>query len=244
MPPTRRRTPLDSVPLFAQTSHEQRLKIEAAGVRRVIRKGRYVFRAGQPPAGLHVLLSGRLKSVRELPGGTQILMHFVQPGDVFGEVPALLAENYRVSALAVEDSEVFTLPLGAFTRLMAADPESGLLFMRSMAGKLSILLDRIELQKCPRTEQRIARSLLSRRTSTTSTASKARPARASVVLTLRFSKKLWAEELGLQPESLSRGLRRLTEEGLIQVRGRDILLLDPPGLARVAAGGETGRGEE
>lgn len=243
MPPTRRRTPLDSVPLFAQTSPEQRLKIEAAGGRRVIRKGKYVFRAGQAPTGLHVLLSGRLKSVRELPGGTEILMHFVQPGDVFGEVPALLAMDYKVSAVAVEDSEVFTLPLGAFTRLMAADPESGLLFMRSMARKLSILLDRIELQKCPRTEQRIARSLLARRGSGGNRDREVRTGGPGEVLVLGISKKLWAEELGLQPESLSRGLRRLAEEGLIEVRGREILLLDPPGLARVAAGGETAREE-
>ncbi len=222
-----RRTPLSTVPIFASIPPEQRSRIEAAGRRRPVRRGRSIFREGEASTGLHILLSGRLKAVRELPGGGEFLMHFVEAGNVFVEVPALLDVPYSATSTAVDDAEVFTLPLAAFKRLIAQEPETGLLFMRSMATKLGVLLERIEVHKSPRAEQRVARSLLARRLDAESPVKTYR---------LAVSKKLWAEELGLQPESPSRALKRLTQAGIVTVAGREITLCDPARLARVAAG--------
>lgn len=215
--------------MFAGLSAEQKREIELAGSRRIVRRERFFFREGEQPIGLHVLLSGRLKSSRFLSGEHgehEIVMHFVNPGEVFGEIPVFLGCPYPASARAVEECEVFTLPLQALERLVTRQPEVALRIFRGMARKLSNLLDRIEAHKGLRAEERIARYLVSR--------CGPLALRKGVVFTLPVTKKEWAGELGLQPESLSRSLARLSEGGIIRVQGRNIHVAQPVRLAELA----------
>src|SRR5690242_4250593 len=98
----RRQTPLEDAPVFSQMTSEQRREINFAGSRRIVRRGKFFFQEGEVSAGLHVLLRGKLKSARFLPGGQEIVLHFVNQGEVFGELPALLGKPYPASALALE----------------------------------------------------------------------------------------------------------------------------------------------
>lgn len=221
----RRRTPLEEASLFTELTAEQKREVELAGSRRTVLRGRYFFEQGQPSQGLHVLLSGRLKSSRLIPGGQEIVLHFIEAGQVFGEIPAFLKKNYPATAQAVEDSEVFTLPLKALERLTARQPEIAMRIMRGMARKLVVLLDRIEIQKGMKAEARVARYIVA-------------SLGTSLAVGARFnvpgSKKTWAAELGLQPESLSRSFSRLAEIGAIRVVGKDIEVRDPVCLATLA----------
>ena len=57
--------------------------------------------------------------------------------------------------------------------------------------------------------------------------------------TLPSDKRTLASLLGMTPENLSRSLKTLSERGVV-VHGRDILLKDPAGLARIARGENAG----
>jgi CRP-like cAMP-binding protein len=59
----------------------------------------------------------------------------------------------------------------------------------------------------------------------------------SATLTLPASKAAIASQLGMTPEHLSRLLRAMTQQGLLQVKGRRIALPDLARLAQVAAAG-------
>ena len=194
----RRRTPLEQVPVFEKISPEQKRDIELAGSRRFVGRGKFLFREGDQASGIHVLLSGKLKSSRYLAGGHEIVMHFISPGEVFGEVPAFLGRSYPASAQAVEDSEIFTLPVRAIERLIAREPGIAMRIFRGMSRKLVVLLDRIEAQKGFRAEERITRYLLSH--------ADRKVIESGGTYRLPATKKMWAAELGLQPESLSRSL--------------------------------------
>lgn len=222
----RRRTPLEEAPLFSGMTPEQKRELEVAGSRHNYRRGETLFNEGEPIRGIHVLLSGRLKSSRFLPDGHEIIMHFIEPGQVFAEVPAFLGKPYPVTASALEDAEVFTLPVSALQRLIAREPEIAVRLFRSMATKLAIMLDRVELQKTHRAEERIARYLVSK--------IGAKRLSPGASFELSVPKKVWAAELGLQPESLSRSMARLAEEGILAVEGRELKVLDPARLADLA----------
>ncbi|MRR11893.1 helix-turn-helix domain-containing protein, partial [bacterium] len=47
-----------------------------------------------------------------------------------------------------------------------------------------------------------------------------------------------ASSLGTVPETLSRALGRLRDEGVLEVRGNDVLVLDVGALARLGSGYE------
>ncbi len=155
-------------------------------------------------------------------------MHFIEPGDIVGEIPVLLGNHYHVSAQALEPTEVFSLPLTEFRRVVSAHPEVGLRYMRAMAAKMVRILERLEAQKGMRAEQRVATHLMTQTNLVPDVGS---------ALELRSSKKIWAQDLGLQPESLSRALRRLADDGVIRVEGRRIIIIDPDALNALASGG-------
>ena len=227
----RRRVPLEEAPVFAGISSQQKREIETVGTRKTVARGRFLFKEGDQPGGVHILLSGRLKSSRFLPGGHEVVLHFIEPGHLFGEIPAFLGKPYHAAAQAMEASEVFTLPMAALERLTSRQPEIALRIFRGMAQKMSVLLDRIEAQKGLHAEERLARFIISR--------SQPNGLKKNSVFTLPINKKTLAAELGMQPESLSRSFRRLTESGVIRVRGRNIELLSPERLIALAGGVRT-----
>ena len=224
-----RRTSLDSVSFFHGLEPEQRRELESAGRRKMLATGHHLFEQDEPADSFHVVLSGRLRSLRRPPSGGEVVMHFIEPGDIVGEIPVLLGNRYHVTAQALEPSEVFSLPLTEFRRVASAHPEVGLRYMRAMAAKMVRILERLEAQKVMRADQRVANHLL--------TQTNLMPDVGSA-LELRSSKKIWAQDLGLQPESLSRALRRMTDSGVIRVEGRRIVILDPDALNTLATGGE------
>lgn len=224
----RRRVPLDEAPVFAGMSPQQKREIESLGTRRIINRGRFLFKEGDTAEGVYVLLSGRVKSSRFLPGGHEVVMHFVDPGQLFGEIPAFLSKPYPASAQAMTQSELFWLPLTALERLISRQPEVALRIFRGMASRMTVLLDRIEAQKGLRAEERLARFIVAR--------SDAASLKANAEFVLPINKKTLAAELGMQPESLSRSFRRLIQDGIIRVRGRKLDLLKPNQLIKLAGG--------
>jgi CRP/FNR family transcriptional regulator, dissimilatory nitrate respiration regulator len=224
----RRRVPLEEAPVFSGLTPQQKREIEAAGNRRTLAKNKFLFREGERPQGLHVLLSGRMKSSRFLPGGHEVLLHFIEAGQVFGEIPAFLAKHYPASAQAVATSEVFTISMGAFERIVSRQPELAMRLLRGMAQKLAVLLDRIETQKSLRAEERLAHYMVSR--------TEPSSIRSGAEFRIPMTKRMLAAELGMQPESLSRAFRRLTQSGVISVRERVIVMRDPKQLIELAGG--------
>jgi CRP/FNR family transcriptional regulator len=55
-----------------------------------------------------------------------------------------------------------------------------------------------------------------------------------------MSKSELASSLGTVPETLSRALARLRDEGVLVVRGSEVVVLDVGALARLGAGYEEG----
>ena len=53
-----------------------------------------------------------------------------------------------------------------------------------------------------------------------------------------FSREVLANLLGLARETLSRQLSRFSEAGLVELRGKDIVILDVPALQATAAEGD------
>jgi CRP-like cAMP-binding protein len=58
------------------------------------------------------------------------------------------------------------------------------------------------------------------------------------LLSLNISKVQLSSLLGTTPETLSRILSQMADSGLIEVKKRDIRILDPPGLEELGAHGK------
>ena len=84
--------------------------------------GKAVFEQGQPASSFYVLLHGRLKVVQATADGQQVVIRFVNPGDLFGIAKALNRPDYPATATAVADSVVLAWNMEVWDHFMARHP--------------------------------------------------------------------------------------------------------------------------
>ncbi len=139
---------IEESPILGELSPEARRNIAASCKRIDLRAGETLFREGQPADALYLVLSGRVRLQREpnasptnadisdLDPGS-VLLAELGKGDLLGELSLLTAEPRSSTAIAVRDSHLARLDLGAFDRVVADYPSEMLrIFARQLAGRL------------------------------------------------------------------------------------------------------------
>ena len=175
-------------------------RLERLAPQRVPR-GTVLFRPGGTVQGFVVMLSGRVEVYLTGPGGREILLYAVAPGQscVQSTLGLLGGEAYSGEAVATEDSEVVLIPRDAFLALTAESAAfRGFVFgafAQRVQGMMH-LLERVAFQKV---EARLAGALLDRadaagRVTTTHQDMAARVGTAREVVSRRlesFEKRGW-----------------------------------------------------
>lgn len=104
--------------------------------------GIFVFREGDAAARIHILRSGQVELSRMI-GGRRVVLQMLQPGDVFGDVTALLGEPEPFDARAVTDSTLLSLDTTELFRLFATRPRLTHRWMVSLAERMAGLQTRL-----------------------------------------------------------------------------------------------------
>jgi CRP/FNR family transcriptional regulator len=185
--------------------------------------GESLYHAGSPFRALYVIKSGALKSQAVSEGGELQILGFHLPGEIMG-FDALASERHQCSAEALEASSVCRLPYAELERICAAVPGLQRQFMRLVSREIGDDHDHMAMMGRNQAISRLALFLhsLSKR--------QARLGRSADHLTLSMSRADLANYLGLVLETVSRLFGRLQEMGLIEVRRRDVKILDMAGL--------------
>lgn len=188
--------------------------------------GSTLYHAGSPFRALYVIKTGSLKTQAVSEGGELQILGFHLPGEIMG-FDALAGERHQCSAEALEASSVCRLPYAELERICAAVPGLQRQFMRLVSREMGDDHDHMAMMGRNQAIARLALFLnsLSKR--------QARLGRSADQLTLTMSRGDLANYLGLVLETVSRLFGRLQEMGLIEVRRREIKILDRKGLKSV-----------
>lgn len=185
--------------------------------------GETLYHAGSPFRALYVVKSGSLKTQAVSEGGELQILGFHLPGELLG-FDALAGERHQCSAEALEASSICRLPYAELERISASVPGLQRQFMRLVSREMGD--DHVHMTMMGRNQaiSRLALFLhsLSKR--------HARLGRRDDVITLSMSRADLANYLGLVLETVSRLFGRLQDMGLIEVRRREIKILDAEGL--------------
>jgi CRP/FNR family transcriptional regulator len=131
--------------------------------------------------------------------------------------------RFPAYASALERSALFILPRVALRAAFAGNPDLAIGMMAGLSQKLRGFVQLVEELSMKDVPARLAGALLAQ-------AQKS----GSEKFRLRRTKAELASELGTIPETLSRGLRKLQDAGLIAVRGPEVHLLKAAELRRLA----------
>ena len=186
-------------------------------------EGERLFDRGQPARRFFYLLAGQLKLFRNSPTGGEKVIEIVHPGETFAEAVMFLDPDhgYPASAEAIDASELLGFDSVVVRGMLHESVETCLRMLASLSRRLHRQVDEVEKLALHPAGCRLAAYLLEQLPSEVP---------VSPEIRLTAPKHVIASRLGIQPETFSRTVARLVKDGLIAVRGRDVVLLDVEGL--------------
>jgi len=190
-------------------------RIAALGTKGSYKKDAFLFLAEEDARGFYYVINGEVRIFRMDDSGREVEIVRLRPGDFFGEAIAIVSGKFPAFARAATDTEVLFFERPAVLRSIQSDPAIAEFFLVLLANKCILLNERIETLNLRTVRQRLAQYLLAHCN-----------AERSCAIDLTIKKSELAKQLATISETLSRTFRRMERDGLIEVRGRRIRVLD------------------
>jgi len=216
-----------SIPLFEDLPKEQQEDLAMIVADQVYKRGQAIFTEGDDATGFYVGVTGRVKIFKLSFEGKEQILHIFGPGEPFGEVPVFTGQHFPANAEAMEDGRIFFFPRESFIELIKKNPSIALNMLAVLSLRLrrfTHLIDDLSLKEVP---GRLSAYLLYL----------SEQEKGISDLELTITKSQLASLLGTIPETLSRIFGKMSKQGLIELDGPQIRILDRQGLEDLA---ETG----
>jgi CRP/FNR family transcriptional regulator len=210
--------------MFAGLSGDELRRVaEIASPRRVERR-EAIFQEGDRADGFFVVATGRVKVFKLSGDGKEQVLHLIGPGQSFAEAAIFEGGAYPAGAEALSDALLLFIPKRPFIALLEKTPKMALRMLASLSKWLMRMTDLVESIALRDVETRLVRYIGEELTGRGGTIAD------GAVIDLDVSKNVLAARLGTVPETFSRTLRKLQDEGRIRVKGRQIRILKADSL--------------
>jgi CRP-like cAMP-binding protein len=219
---------LRSSTLYRNLSTEDQKRLAAVSVARSYEKGETIFAEGDPPGFLVTIASGRVKVVKTIPSGKEIILEIFGPGDPVGAVVAYEGKPYPASAVAIEHAECILVRRNEFFALFEAHPSFVRGFLTGMAQRIVELTRRIPEVAGGRVETRFAHLFLKLADRV------GRPQDGGRFVPMPLSRQELADLTGTTIETCIRIMSRWGKEGIVLTERDGFLVRDAPALERLA----------
>jgi len=175
---------------------------------------------GEPAKGFFCLRSGKARIFRTAPDGREQTFRLASAGDTFNEVPVFDSGPNPATVEAISSCEAILVPTDAFARAIREHPEVGTVMLQHFARRLRSFTELVEQISLQTVQGRLARYLYQlAREEGVQTA-------AGIVVPRVITQQDLASLLGSVREVVSRTLKVMEEDGIVEVRRKDILIRD------------------
>lgn len=208
---------LAHLPLFAGLKSEEIARLAAGTTRHRLSGGETLFSQGEPSTGFHAVVHGRIALVARSPQGRERVTAIIDAGRSFGEAIMFLEKPYIVSAKALGDAMVLHIAKKTVFSELERNPGFGQRVIAALSSKLHATVRELDMYALGSGGRRFVAWLL-----------RAVPPgqHGAAIVALPAAKRAIASQLNLSAEHLSRILRELAFEGLIEVQGRKVAIPD------------------
>ena len=213
---------LKNSPFFSGLSEHDLDALVAIARIREHPRGELLFSEGEKADGFFVVLDGKVKVYKLSPDGKERILHIIQPGGTFAEAAIFGDGMYPAYAEPLQSSKLFFLPKDGFLKLLMDNGRISINMIAGLSRFLRQFANQIEDLTFKDVPSRLARYLMELSKGTRR------------VFDLPISKSQLASNLGTVSETLSRTLRKLSEDDLIKVDGKSFEILDFERLEELA----------
>jgi CRP/FNR family transcriptional regulator, anaerobic regulatory protein len=191
--------------------------------RKSIKRGDALFHTGDPFKSVYAVRTGFFKTRISSEDGRDQVTGFQMAGELLG-LDGISTDRHACDAIALEDSQVCVIPYGQLEELSREFSDLQHQFHKIMSREIVRDHGVMLLLGSMRAEERLAAFLLN-----LTQRLHARGFSASA-LVLRMTREEIGSYLGLKLETVSRTFSKFQDEGLLEVKQRDIRITDEAGL--------------
>ena len=135
---------LENFNLFTSLKQDSMMELNKMVSEKEINKNQPIYFPNEPSNSIFFLKKGRVKISRYSDDGKEMIMAFINPGEVFGEM-AYLGEGERTDiAITVEPSYICAINKSDFTSFVDKNPAMNMKLTRIIGLKLKSYSERIE----------------------------------------------------------------------------------------------------
>jgi CRP/FNR family transcriptional regulator len=210
------------------TQHEVDQLDELVYVRKKVKRGDALYRAGAKFDAIYAIRSGFFKTRVTTPDGRDQVTGFSMAGEILG-MDGISHDEHNCDAVALEDSEICTIPYSHLERLSIEVPSLQRHFHKVMSREIVRENGVMMLLGVMRAEERLAAFLLN--------LSQRLNARgySALEFNLRMTREEIGSYLGMKLETVSRLFSKFQADGLIEVDQKYVRLKNIEGLREIYA---------
>jgi CRP/FNR family cyclic AMP-dependent transcriptional regulator len=187
-----------------------------------VRRKQDIYHAGDEPARVYFVQSGRVKTVQTTDSGKELITGIYGPGEFFGYLALLEHTTHSDSAVALDDTELVYIPADDFRQLLLRNVAVGQQFIRLLAGRVREREQQLLAMAYNSIRRRVADTLLHLHAQTS----------GDPAASIQLARDDMAAMVGTAPESLIRTLSEFNHSGLIELTPKNIRVLQPEKLRR------------
>ncbi|KXJ39912.1 MAG: hypothetical protein AXA67_12760 [Methylothermaceae bacteria B42] len=212
-------------------TQEEVTKLDNAVQRRkVLHKGDYLFRAGDPFHGLIAVKSGCAKLSYQDECGNEHILSLLLPGELLG-FDGFSGKTYRCTAQALDTLSYCELPASQITQLCLRIPPLFKEILRHAGDALEIQREQLVFIK-KTAEERVSSFLMDLSSRYGYRGFSTRE------FSIGFTRQELGNYLDLALATVSRTLKQFEKEGWIRLRGKKVTILDMDSLRQLSCCGK------
>ena len=193
----------------------------------IIKKGQFLFKEGDKPHGLICLASGKAKVFKDGVGGRGQILKMVRQQGFIGYKSMFSDTPWTFSAIAIEDTAICVFDKNSLIRILKKNPDLSLKFIKLIAEELWISNNRTVSLTQKHIRGRLAESLLILR-DTYGLEADGKTIRVSM------SREDIANLSNMTTSNAIRTLSTMASEGIIEIAGRKISVIDGSQLEHIS----------
>jgi CRP-like cAMP-binding protein len=182
-----------------------------------LEKGEVLFHRGDAAEHFYFIDTGLIELSLIAPTGDKKTLEVIGSGRTFGEAVAFMqGHKYPVSAEALQDSTLCRIPNQTYVELIRSNSDASMRLLADVSRHLHDRVREIEHLTVQNARTRLTSYLVDHLVES--------PVDDQATARLDLPRHVIASRLSIQPETLSRLLRNLTDEGIVSVDDRVVFI--------------------
>lgn len=208
-----------NVPIFSDLPDESLKKIATIGKIKKFSKNDLIFSEKESGLALCVIVQGKVKVVRGIEGGKEVILVILNQSDFFGEMAILDGLSRSASIIAMEDSEIFMIERTDFLDLLTRHQEITINILRELTFRLRQADIRIKALSLKDAAGKVASVILQ------IAEYEGMFCESAVVIDKLPVQQDLAKMAGTSRETVSRTLQNFVKKGFLEIEGGGIKIL-------------------